>query len=149
MRKVIFALMGAVVVIGAMASLASGASRPPHGHAALVKCGTLYTPTCKAPSAVVASIAACKAAGATVNFPIALSANAGIRNVAVKFRGKTIKSVSYSGQPTKKHLTAGVHTAGLKPGIYSVSVKITDVRGKSKTSLAHFSVCEPKPVFTG
>lgn len=148
MRKIIIASMGTVAVIGATASLASGASRP-QGHAAAAKCGTLYTPPCTPPSAIVASIAACKAAGATVNFPIALSANAGIRKVAVTFRGKTVKSVSYSGQPTKKHLTVGVHTAGLSPGIYSVNVKITDVRGKSKTSKAHFSICHPAPIFTG
>jgi hypothetical protein len=141
MRRIIIAVMGTVAVIGATASLAAGASPP--------LCGTLYTPTCRAPQAVVASIAACKAAGATVNFPISLSANAGIKKVTVTFRGKTIKSVSFSGKPTKKKLTAGIHTAGLSPGIYSVSVKITDARGKSKTSVAHFSICHPAPIFTG
>ena len=148
MRRIIIALVGTVVVVGATASLASGASRP-KAHAAKQLCGTLYTSPCTAPKAVVASIAACKAAGATVNFPISLSANAGIRKVTVTFRGKTIKSVSYSGQPTKKKLTAGVHTAGLSPGIYSVSVKITDANRKSKTSVAHFSICKSAPVFTG
>lgn len=148
MRKVIFTLMVAVAVIAGTASLASGASKPA-AHAAAAKCGTLYTPTCTPPKAVVASDAACRAAGATVNFPIALSSNSGLRKVTVTFAGKTIKSVTFSGNPTKKNLSVGVHTKGLSAGIHSVTVKVTDVRGKSRSSVAHFSICQSKPVFTG
>lgn len=143
-----------MIVAGALvafsASLAAGKPRI-HAHASQGLCGTLYTPPCTPPKAVVISKVACQAAGTTVNFPIVVTANAGLDKVTVKFRGKIVKTVKFKGKPTKKKLTVSIATAGLAAGVYSVTVKVTDARGQTHTSVAHFSICKPasKPVFTG
>ena len=148
MRKIILMLVVAGAIVSATASLAAGKART-HAHASQALCGTLYTPPCTPPKAVVTSIVACRAAGTKVNFPITVSANAGLKKVTVTFRGKSVKTVTFKGKPTKKKLTVSVGTSGLTAGVYSVSVKVTDEKGKSHTSVGHFSICHPKPVFTG
>ena len=147
MRKFILALMGALAVVALMANLASGANRA-HAHSTAL-CGTTYTPACTPPQAAVASIVACRNTGAILTFPVSASANAGLRKITVTFRGKVIKTVKVASGTTKKRFTVVISTRGFKPGLYTLTVKATDARGKTVTRTAHFTICHPKPVFTG
>jgi hypothetical protein len=140
--------MGLVAVLAVTTSLASGAAKP-RAHAAAALCGTTYTPACTAPQATVASKAACRNTGAILTFPVTASANAGLRKVTVTFRGKVIKTVRFTNQATRKTFTVVINTHGFKPGLFTLTVKATDVRGVTVTRKAHFSICHPKPVFTG
>jgi hypothetical protein len=150
MRKIVFSLVGAVAVLALTASLAVGASKgDPRAHASAPLCGTLYTPPCTAPTVVVKSIVACKNTGTELHFPITVSGNAGLKSVTVKLGNKTIKTVKYTSRPKHKSLTVSVNTHGFKPGVYTLTVKVTDVRGKTHTRVVHFTICTPKPVFTG
>ena len=42
-----------------------------------------------------------------------------------------------------------ISTRGLQPGLYKVTVKVTDVRGVTRSHTGHFAICKPKPVVTG
>jgi hypothetical protein len=146
MRKVLFTLVGAVAVVAMTASLASGAAKPV-AHAA--QCGGLYQPPCVAPVVVVRSAVACQQTGTTIKFPIKLHSNAGLSGVTVKVGKKTIKKVKYPKHPENATLNVKVNTRGYKPGLFTITVKATDTRGKSTTRRAHFTICKPAPVFTG
>jgi hypothetical protein len=63
--------------------------------------------------------------------------------------GRTIKSVKFHGSPTARTITVAVSTRGDKPGLFTITVKATDTRGKTPTGRAHFTICRPAPVFTG
>jgi hypothetical protein len=149
MRRFV-SLAGAIAVIAASAGLATTTSvARVHGHAAAALCGTLYTPPCRPPSGTVISIPSCRNTGAILNFPITASANAGLRSVMVRMGSTTVKNFTFTGRPTHKSVAVSVNTHGFKPGLYTLTVKVTDVRGKNTTRLAHFTICKPKPVFTG
>jgi hypothetical protein len=109
----------------------------------------LYLPPCTPPKATIASIVACQNTGAILSFPVTASANAGLRKITVTFRGKVIKTVTFSGATTKKRVAVVINTRGFKPGLYTLTVKVTDRKGKTVTKTAHFTICHPKPVFTG
>jgi hypothetical protein len=147
MRKVLFSMVGAVAVIAMTASLASGAPKAPVGHAA--QCGGLYQPPCVAPTVIVRSAVACQQTGTTIKFPIHLHSNAGLSRATVKVGKKTIKKVTFPKHPDDTTLNVKVNTRGDKPGLYTMTVKATDTRGKSSTGRAHFTICKPAPVFTG
>ena len=149
MRKFVLALMGAIALIALTANLASGAKGGARAHSSAALCNTLYTPPCTPPKATVASKVACSNTGTILTFPVTASANAGLKKVTVTFRGKVIKTVKFAHQTTKKRFTAVISTRGFKPGLYTLTVKATDARGKTVTKTAHFTICHPKPVFTG
>jgi hypothetical protein len=148
MRKFILVLMSAVALVAMTASLASGAKRT-RAHSSAALCNTLYTPPCTPPKATVASKVACSQTGAILSFPVTASANAGLKKITVKFRGKVIKTVKVASGTTKKKFSVVINTHGFKPGLYTLVVKATDARGKTVTKTAHFTICHPKPVFTG
>jgi hypothetical protein len=152
MRKFSFAVVGVVALIALTSGLALG-KKPPRARPALVRCGMLYTKPCTAPALTITSLSpACKAAGATISLsPIRVRDNGGIRSVKVTFGGKAIKLVKYRGAPTKKTIRGvKVKTSGLRSGIvYTITLKLVDTRGMSKTKTLHFAICKPKPVFTG
>lgn len=150
MRKLTIMLLGALAVAAFATAAASGAGRS-HARAAAppALCGTLYKPACVAPQSVISSIAACRNTGRTISMPVKLHAIAGLKSAKVLFRGKTIKSLKFKGAPQNKFFRVKINTRGLKAGIYTVTVKVTDVRGVTRSKVAHFSICKPKPVFTG
>lgn len=146
MRRLIFPLLGVVAVVALSAIPVASASK---SHA-VKKCGTLYTPPCKKPTIAVASKVTCAHTGTVLKFPIHVKGNAGLRKVTVKVGGKTIKVVTFKGGPTNKTITVAVSTRGSKAGLFTLTVITTDVRGKSVSKNAHFTICKPKPpVFTG
>jgi hypothetical protein len=149
MRRVAFWLLGAVAVLAVTTSFASGATQAGSARAPVVKCGGLYQAPCVAPSVIVRSAVACQATGTTLHFPIRLHSVAGLSRATVKLGRRTIMKVKFKGSPTTKTINVSVNTRGDKPGLYTITVKATDTRGKSSTGRAHFTICKPAPVFTG
>lgn len=148
MRKLFVALLSVSVVAGIATGIASGAGH--RAHAAAPKCGTLYTPPCAPPGAVFSSLAACKAAGTLISVPVKLHAVAGIKSASMYVNGHKVKTYTYKNHP--RNVSIGdvpISTRGLKPGLYTMTVKVTDVRGVTRSHTGHFAICKPKPVFTG
>jgi hypothetical protein len=149
MRRFIFPLLGVVAILALGAIPAASASKG-HARPHIVRCGTLYTPACKKPTIVVHSKVVCEHTGTTIHFPISLHGNAGLRKVVIKVGGRTITTKKFKGGPVNRSLVVAVNTRGSKPGLFTLTVAITDVRGKTVTRTAHFTICKPKPpVFTG
>lgn len=151
MRKLAVSLLSAVVVAGLATSLAS-ASKGAKAHQAnlVVRCGTLYTPTCAPPGSVFVSRAACAKTGRVLSTRIRLHAIAGLRSVKVILRRHTVLSKKFKGSPRSASVRVRFNTRGFKPGLYVFKVRVTDARGKSSTRVGHFSICHPAPPkFTG
>jgi hypothetical protein len=146
MRKLIISLLCVAAVVALATSVAAGHTK---GHAAAPLCGTLYTPPCAPPSGTIVSIASCKNTGTMITMPASVHAIAGLKTATVTLNGKTIKVVKFSGRPKNGSFHVTISTRGFKPGVYSVKVTVTDVRGTNTVRIAHFSICTPKPVFTG
>jgi hypothetical protein len=139
--------IGIVAVVGAiaMSSLAFGATG--------ARCGTRYTKPCTIPVVNIRTPpVVCHKKSTTFALPAAtLTSLPGIRKIVVTEDGKVIKSVSFKGKgPQQFALRAlRISTGGLKPGVHSVTITVTDVRGKKASRTVRFSVCAPVPVFTG
>lgn len=143
MRKVLSTLLIAGALVIGLSSLANGAQGP--------RCGTLYTPTCTRPHITARGPAGCRAPKKTFQLsPIRFSSNAGIRRITVKLGSKILKSKHFSGrgptQYTVRHLK--VHTTGLASGGHTITISVTDVKGKTTRDTIRFTVCPP-PKFTG
>jgi hypothetical protein len=150
MRKFLISLVGVCAIFAMTAGLASSATKSRHAaHASVVRCGGLYQPPCKKPVVISRSIVACQQTGTTISFPITLHANAGLRSATVRVDGKKIVSKKFPGNPTDASFRVSVKTKGFKSGLHTLSTKATDSRGKSATKSVHFTICKPKPVFTG
>jgi hypothetical protein len=67
---------------------------------------------------------------------------AGLRSVTVFLGKKQIKTITYKGKPKTKHFSVTITTRGLKPGVYELTVKVRDVKGKTTSKNAHFSICK-------
>lgn len=131
------------------ASLATGATKAPAAHPSQVLCGGLYQPPCVSPTVIVRSAVACRKTGKVLTFPIRLHSVAGLAKATVKVGRRTIKTVRFKGSPTTKTVRATVNTHGDSPGLYTITVKAVDTRGKTASGRAHFTICRPAPVFTG
>ncbi len=55
---------------------------------------------------------------------------------------KRIKTITYKGKPKTKRFTVTVTTRGLKPGIYTLIVKVRNVKGKTTSTRARFRICK-------
>lgn len=151
MRKLIVVSVGVVAALAMTASLATGATKAPAAHRSQsqVLCGGLYQPPCVSPTVIVRSAVACRKTGKVLFFPVRLHSVAGLARATVKVGRRTIKSVTFKGSPRTKTVVAKVNTRGDRPGLFTITVKAVDTRGKSATGRAHFTICRPAPVFTG
>jgi len=149
LRKFIISLLGVVAVVGITASIATASHGRAHSAASGALCGTLYKPPCAPPGAVFSSLAACTAKASVTISNIRLHAIAGIRKATIAVNGHTVKTVTYTNRPQNKTIGVTISTRGLKPGLYKVTVKVTDVRGVTRSHTGHFAICKPKPVVTG
>jgi hypothetical protein len=148
MRKQIVGLAGAALLLALTVGVASG-SPGVAGHTALPSCGTLYTPPCPPPSlrlrrfsiTISSPTTSCAHAGKLLRFAITVHARAGLRRVTVFLGKKRIKTIKYKGKPKTKHFSVTITTRGLRRGVYTLTVKVRDVRGKTASKRAHFSVC--------
>jgi hypothetical protein len=69
-------------------------------------------------------------------------ARAGLRRVTVFLGKNRIKSITYKGKPKTKQFSVTITTRGLKPGVHTLTVKVRDVKGKTTSKHAHFSICK-------
>jgi hypothetical protein len=141
MRKLLISLIAVSGLFAMTASLASSA--PPQGKCAQ---NPIY---CAPPAVSAASIVNCEHAGTTLKFPITAHAQAGLKSAIVKFRSTTIKKKSFPHHPNTARFTATLSTRGFRPGLFRLSTTITDTLGKKASRSVHFTICKPKPVFTG
>jgi hypothetical protein len=156
MRKFLISLIAVSALFAMTAGLASSATNARSAAATPPKCSpsstsplAIYLPPCKAPTVGAASLVSCQQTGKTLHFPISAHANAGLRSALVRFRGKTIKKKTFPSHPINAHFTATLSTRGFKPGLFTLTATATDVRGKKASRSVHFTICKPKPVFTG
>lgn len=115
--------------------------------------GTTNTQYCQiGPPVIVApaSGAACRSAGSLFRVPkTAISSVAGLVKIVVRLDGRVIKTVHKSS--VKSYTLSGVTipTRGLKAGLHTVTITATDSGGRTSRRTLHFSICHPKPKFTG
>ena len=157
MRKAITTLVVACAVAAGISGVATAAGP----HVSTKKCGTKYTPSCPPPTKQTFAKptiktppvnAKCVSTGATYKLPtMSFKAPAGIRSIQVREGSKTVKTISFRGTKTTTYSLRNlvVHTLGLGAGGHSLSVKITDAKGRSANKTLRFSVCVTTPVFTG
>lgn len=149
MRKAI----STVVVACAFVAGASGVATAARVHVSTTRCGNKYTPACTKPKIKNKPLSAkCVSAGSRYTLPdITFTSNAGLRRIQVREGSKTLRTISFTGKgPTQFALKGlAVSTVGLNSGGHQLSVKVTDVKGKSASKALRFSVCVSTPVFTG
>ena len=131
----------------------------PAGQAQLPTCppGTTNVQYCAVGPPVLSAnalSAVCRASSARVHLPATtITSVAGLKSVTVKLDGRTIKTVKISARVsaaksfTLKNVT--IKTAGLKPGLHTVIVTAVDTAGRTARRTFHFTICKPKPKFTG
>ena len=125
----------------------------PAGHAQLPTCqpGTTNTQYCQIGPPVLSAhalSAACRASASRVLVPATtITSVAGLKTVKVTLDGRTIKTVHTSAKSfTLKNVRI---KAGLKPGLHTIVVTATDTGGRVAKRVFHFTICKPKPKFTG
>lgn len=98
--------------------------------------------------------AACRASAAKVHIPATtITSVAGLKSVTVKLDGHKIKAVKISARTAAKNSftlkNVTINTAGLKAGLHTVTVTAVDTAGRTARRVFHFTICKPKPKFTG
>ncbi len=145
MRKVLLTLVIACVAVLAVAGLASGATKK--------HCGTLYTPKCRKPTITVRHIPPqCKKPSSTFTLPtVKIHSIAGIRKIQITVGSTVVYTKSFKGIGPQNWTIKGlkVSAKGLAKGGHSVKIFVKDINGKTASDTLHFTVCAPKPVFTG
>ena len=127
----------------------------PVGHAQLPTCapGTTNTQYCQIGPPVLSTralSAACRASAATVHIPTTtISSVGGLTRVTVKLDGRTIKTVKVSSKKSFTLSGISIKTKGLKPGLHTVTITAVDSGGRTARRVLHFTICKPKPKFTG
>jgi hypothetical protein len=96
--------------------------------------------------------AKCVSTGGSYKLPkVTFTSNTGLRSVQVIEGARTLKTVAFKGTGTTQYTLNGVSVAtlGLASGGHQVSLKVTDVKGRTASKTVHFTVCVSTPVFTG
>jgi hypothetical protein len=142
-----------VVVACAFVAGASGVASASQKHVATRRCGTKYTATCTVPKITNKPVSAkCISTGAAYTLPsMTFTSNSGIKKIQITEGGRTIKVISFNGQGRTQYTIKSLRlsTAGLNAGGHPITVKVTDIRGRSASKTLRFSVCVATPVFTG
>ena len=157
LRRAISTVVLAVAFIAGAAGVAMAAGT--HAgtragtHALHARCGTTYTPACTKPRiSNKAPSPKCVNTGIRYTLPmIRFTSNAGIRLIEVRMGTKVIRRILFKGRgPTSWTVrNLRVPTLGLGSGGHLLSVRVTDVKGRSASRTLRFSVCVSTPVFTG
>jgi hypothetical protein len=79
------------------------------------------------------------------------TSNSGIRKIQIREGARTLKLITFKRQGPTQYTVKGlrVSTLGLFAGGHPITVKVTDIRGRSASKTLRFSVCVATPVFTG
>jgi len=145
--------MTTVVVACAVAAGATGVATAARPHVSGSRCGTKYAPACTRPHIKTPPVSAkCVDTGNTYKLPnVTFTSNAGIRRIQVMAGSRVVKTISFSGRgPTQYKLHGlSVTTLGLGAGGHAITLRITDVKGRSASRTLRYSVCVSTPVFTG
>lgn len=157
LRKAISTVVLAVAFIAGAAGVAMAAGTRAGTHSGTrvlhARCGTTYTPACTAPRiANKAPSPKCVNTGIRYTLPMLhFTSNAGIRMIVVRMGTKIIRRIVFKGRgPTRWTVSnLRVSTLGLGSGGHALSVRVTDVKGRSASRTLRFSVCVSTPVFTG
>ena len=144
--------LGAIVFASLALAIAIAA---PAGQAQLPICqpGTTNTQYCQIGPPVLSAhalSAACRASGARVTVPsTAITSVAGIKTIKVTLDGRKVKSVSLKSVKSFTLKNVVVKTRGLRAGLHTIVVTVTDSGGRTSKRIFHFTICRPKPKFTG
>jgi hypothetical protein len=154
MRRAFFTLLGVVILALGVSSLALGAKNPKAHGTVTAKCGTRYTPRCVPPSIGGINISIrCRSAGSRISVPkFKVSAVAGIRRITVHVSGSHGYTLSINGNGNRNKTVSGLGlaTRGFAPGVYTVKITVTDLKGVKRSRTLHFVICSPPPPpFTG
>lgn len=147
MRRFTYLLIGAAAVMAVAVGAASGASA--------IKCGGLYQPHCAAPQIKPPTLSAnCHKTGARIHVPpIRVTSVAGLKSIIVTVQGQHKPLASYKKLHSARSKTIRglvINTAGLRTGVHTVTIKVTDVRNKTRTRSLRLAICKIKPPpFTG
>ena len=127
----------------------------PAGQAQLPTCppGTTNTQYCQVGPPVLnahALSAACRASASRVLVPTTtITSVAGLKTITVKLDGHTIKTVRTASKKSYTLKNVKLNTSGLKPGLHTVTVTAVDTGGRTSRRVFRFTICKPKPKFTG
>jgi hypothetical protein len=131
----------------------------PAGQAALPTCppGTTNANYCQTSTVLNGPVlkaqalsAACRASAARMRVPAtAITAAAGLKRVTVTLDGHVLKTVKMSAKKSYTLKSVSFSTRGLKVGLHTITVTAVDSAGKTARRVFHFTICKPKPKFTG
>jgi hypothetical protein len=117
-------------------------------HVATTRCGNRYTPACRVPTIKTTTSTKCVNPGSNFTLPnVRFTSNAGIRTIQIREGSKVLKTITFKGQGPTQYTLKGlaVSTLRLDAGGHPLTVKITDVRGRSSTKSLSFAVCSTTP----
>lgn len=113
------------------------------------RCGNKYTPACIKPTIKPNPASTkCVTAGGSFTLPsVRFTSNAGIRKIQIREGSKTLKTITFKGQGPTQYTLKGltVSTLRLDSGGHPLTVKITDVKGRTATKTLSFSICQSSP----
>jgi hypothetical protein len=118
-------------------------------HVSTTRCGNKYTPACIKP-AIKPNPAGtkCVSPGSSYKLPnVRFTSNAGIREIQIRQGSKILKTIKFKGQGPTQYTLKGleVSTLRLAAGGHPLTVKITDIKGRSATKSLSFAVCSTTP----
>jgi hypothetical protein len=145
---------GTITLRGKVTSNGFDPSPGNNRHKVKIKVKAKVAPKPPRPTVTVASLgSACYRESSTLKIHVKAGAAAGIRTLAVKVAGRTVKTYTFTSHaPRHKSVTVHVHASTLTPGrSYTVSAKVTDTLARSASSSRPVKICKHKPHhgFTG
>ncbi len=141
LRKAISAFVVTCAFVAGASSVAS-AARPNVTHK---RCGTKYTPACTKPR-IKSGKVSCLSLSPYRLPTITFTSNSGIRRIQIKQGGRTIRTISFKGRGRTQYVLQGVIVSSLRLHSGSpVSVRVTDVRGRSTSKTLQISACATAP----
>jgi ribosomal protein L28 len=117
-------------------------------HVSTTRCGNKYTPACIKPTIKTKASTKCVSPGSSFTVPsIRFTSNAGIREIRIREGSKTLKTIKFKGSGPTQYTLKGlaVSTLRLAAGGHPLSVKITDIKGRSTTKTLSLTVCSTTP----
>jgi hypothetical protein len=113
------------------------------------RCGNKYTPACIKPTIKTSPASTkCVTTGTSYTLPsVRFTSNAGIREIQIREGSKTLKTIKFKGQGPTQYTLKGVavSTLRLAAGGHPLTVRITDIKGRTATKSLSFSICESTP----
>jgi hypothetical protein len=148
LRKAISILVVAGAFVAGASGLALGAQTHARADVSNTRCGHKYTPACLKPTIKTTASTKCVSPGSNFSIPrVRFTSNAGIRTIQIREGTKVLKTIRFKGQGPTQYTLKGlaVSTLRLDAGGHPLTVKITDIKGRTRTKRLSFSVCSTTP----